>query len=289
MYNIFERCIVKKEKILFIFIMCIFLAGCRKNNDIESEQTLLYDLQKVNKNFKLVEKDFICNELNEKSIVEGNIFVSDKKIYSLSLQKIYSNGSNCIEIGELQPDRYAKYISRGKIVDNTGGIYRQKDKARDDDYNPEKEEYKYDDSYKSNIVELYGYNSIFSGNNYANDFYRADVVIFNGENLIGYYSGVDTLTSYDEIINIDNILNEKIIFIYGYIIKTDKNFYIVVSKKVNADECDKYADIKCKYEYYLEKSNILSNYYDLILNINGSTIITKKSTYIDFYDINLLS
>lgn len=277
---------MKEVKILFVSIMCFILIGCSKRNNAENEKTLLHDLQKANEKFNLIENNFICNELDENSIIDGNIFVSGKQIYELNLQKIYSNGSNCMEVGQLQSNREAKYISSGRIVDNKGGVYRLKDALRDADYNSEKKEYKYDSNTTSNIIELYGSDSLFSGNSYANKFYKANIIIFNSKNLVGYYYESDMLASHDEIINIENILNEKIINIYGYIVKTDKNFYIITPKKINANECDKYSDIKCEDEYYLKKSNILSEHYDQILSISGSKIITKKYTYIDTYNID---
>lgn len=271
-------------KKIFLIILIMLITGC-ENNDT-TEENLLNDLIKINKKFNLKEESFICNELNENSIIDGNIFVTGTKIYELNLQKIYSNETNCIEVGELQPGRYAKYINRGTIIDNKGEGYRLQDPMRNDDYNYEKKEYKYDSNIKSNIVDLYGSDSIYSDNGYANKYYTADNVIYDGMKLIGYHSKLENTKSYDEIINTDAISNEKIINIYGYIIKTNKNFYIINSRKTNAEECNKYADIKCKYEYYLKRSEILSKYYDLILNINSNEIITKKNTYIDFYNIN---
>ena len=65
-----------------------------------------------------------------------------------------------------------------------------------------------------------------------------------------------------------------------------KNFYIIKENIINEEECKKYADIKCKIEYYLSKSNILSEYYKEVLYIDSSTIITKNHTYIEFNDID---
>ena len=277
-----------KKIFLIILILFLFCGGCKNYSTQKKDEdtSLLGSLKKINQNNNLEENEFVCDDLTENSIMEGNIFVTDNVIYKLNLKKKFSNNTNCIKIGKILENRKTKYISHGRIIDNFGNIYRQKDSSRDDDYNTDNEEYKLDPTIISNIVELYGKDSIYSSNTFANKFYRADILIFNGKQLIGYYNPCDAEESKEDIINIDNITNEKIIKIYGYIVKTNKNFYIIKENIINEEECKKYADIKCKFEYYLSKSNILSEYYKEVLYIDSSTIITKNHTYIEFNDID---
>ena len=107
-----------------------------------------------------------------------------------------------------------------------------------------------------------------------------EIITLNDNDLIAYnidymnYGEYPNGKDFVYKINIDNINDEKIIKIYSSIIKTDKAFYSISSRKTNKEQCDKYADVKCEYEYFLKKEEILSKYYEEIMNISSNYFIT---------------
>lgn len=83
----------------------------------------------------------------------------------------------------------------------------------------------------------------------------------------------------------DAIADEKIIKLYGSIIKTNKAFYLVKESETNAEQCKKYVDVQCQHEYVLEKEDFLTKYYDEILNFTGRDIITRNYEVVPLFYI----
>ena len=59
-------------------------------------------------------------------------------------------------------------------------------------------------------------------------------------------------------------------------IKTDKSYYKISRYATNKDECKKYADVKCQYDYKIEKAKYLTENYDKIAIVSNTEIIDKE-------------
>ena len=88
---------------------------------------------------------------------------------------------------------------------------------------------------------------------------------------------IDSGTRKEEYKNVDyDFKDETIKSIINNYIKTDKAFYKIKRYKTNKEECDKYVDIKCKYDYKVNKEKLLSENYNEIKAINNIYIIDKN-------------
>lgn len=52
--------------------------------------------------------------MNENSIIEVDIFVTENKIYDLNLRQLYNNDSNCMEIGTLIEEKMLNLYLKDK-------------------------------------------------------------------------------------------------------------------------------------------------------------------------------
>lgn len=195
------------KRILILIIITIFLFGCKSQENI-NDSNIINDLKT---NDKISEKFFLCEELNNKSILNDNIFVTGKDVYIINFEKLFSNNTNCKKIGELKANKIAKYISKNRIIDNDGNVYRQIDLERDNYSKSKTEEIICDTSLKSKIIKLYGNENIISSNEYHNNYYNSDFLIYDNTKLIGYHEEYDMNDSYIDNIDISNIKDEKII------------------------------------------------------------------------------
>lgn len=268
---------MKKYFILLLISMTLLTSGCSKNKYAENNQleetnktdeTLDFwkELDARNGKMNLDYDKIICPELTEDSVMNSDyLFVSGDVIYRYNTSQIYSNEKNCISVGTVSnKSAVVLYFLNG--MDDGNGIFSDSEGWK-----------KINNSFNLNS-KLVSYSSHFLGDIWQD----YDIITFVNGELIAYFVGNRTdslgkpISNHPIKINIDAISNEKIIKLYGSIIKTDKAFYLVKERKINADQCDKYADVQCQYEYVLEKEDFLTKYYDEILNFTGRDIITKN-------------
>lgn len=261
-------CRVKKYLILMLLSIALLISGCNKNKYVENNQ--LKENNKTNEGLTFWEEidvrkgkldlnydKIICPELTENSIMNSDyLFVSDNLIYRYNTSKIYNNDKNCIPIGTVSNKNVIFLSLLDGVSESSTNIYSDSE-----------EWIKFKKNFNINS-KLISYRSHFLGDIWQD----YDVISFENGELIAYFNKerIDSkgalMKNHSIRINTDAITNEKIIKLYGSIIKTDKAFYLVKKSKINAEQCDEYTDVECQYEYVLEKEDFLTKYYDEILN-----------------------
>lgn len=179
-----------------------------------------------------------CDEIKEigyfgaySQLVEGEKYfvTKDGSLYELNLHQLFSNNKNCIKV-----DYGNNNISH--VVGND--FY-------DKDYN-----LIYTSSGKK-IISVEEFKNEKGWDYSSYDFKDEFDYVSSPDGYELYYIKNHTVFWYDwnnkenEIYEIPS--NETILGFYGNLIKTDKNYYIY--QIINREECKKYADIDCKYNY----------------------------------------
>lgn len=280
-------CRVKKYLILMLLSIALLISGCNKNKYVENNQ--LKENNKTNEGLTFWEEidvrkgkldlnydKIICPELTENSIMNSDyLFVSDNLIYRYNTSKIYNNDKNCIPIGTVSNKNVIFLSLLDGVSESSTNIYSDSE-----------EWIKFKKNFNINS-KLISYRSHFLGDIWQD----YDVISFENGELIAYFNKerIDSkgalMKNHSIRINTDAITNEKIIKLYGSIIKTDKAFYLVKKSKINAEQCDEYTDVECQYEYVLEKEDFLTKYYDEILNFTGRDIITRNYEVVPLFYI----
>lgn len=270
---------------LLIATMCFVLVGCGKTK-IKEEKNLTFTewAKKNNKIYNDIRK-INCPEINESSIMSGSseIFITDNSIYKYNVDKLFSNDKNCKLIGTIDGAKPIA-VNRDNAIDETGTLYNifwQLVKDSNYDGNYEKDDLH--DGWKEYLKRFNVNKQIISASgNYSSerDIPDYEIITYTNDGLYLYKidyinSNNSNGTEFKYKVNTDSLKDEEIIRLYGSIIKTNKAFYTVSSNVINKEECNKYADIKCAYEYDLKKDETLTKYYDEILNITNEYFITK--------------
>lgn len=268
---------MKKISLLLLYGV-ILLGVCGCNSYLNDSSLSQYAKQQVlyNGSYKIN-----CPELTENSIISnfnGEFFITNNNVYQLNYEQVYSNEKNCKLIGNIKEGTKPIIFDNHTIVDNKKNeYYISWEKNEKGDY--------YIIEAKTNIYyqqyfERFDINlELVSAQKYSNGNFGEtyDIITYTQNGLFAYY--IDRTYNEEEKyysykINVDNINNERIIKLYGSTIKTDKAFYEINKRKTNKEQCEKYADVKCEYEYYLKQNKILTKYYNEIMNITGGKIIT---------------
>lgn len=271
------------KKILFILLIAIIaISGCSKNEVDNSD--LSFTKWAVN-NIKIDNeiKRINCPFINENSIMSGSdkVFITDDNIYKYDVDKLFSNDMNCKLVGKITNPMAVKSEN---AIDEDGILYNDFwQKVDNDDYDGDYVKDNYHDGWKKYLSSFDINKKLVS----ARDIYSSDpernipnheIITYVNNELYLYnidYMSDSNGKSSSYKVNTDSLGDEEIIKIYGSIVKTNKAFYIVNSNLVNKEECSKYVDIKCIYEYSLKKDEVLTKYYDEILNITNKFFITK--------------
>ena len=283
----------KKVSVSFILlILLILVSGCSKKDVIDDNKNMTFT-EWAEKNIKIDNtiRKINCPEINESSIMSGSseIFITGNNIYKYNVDKLFSNGKNCKLIGTIDGAKPLT-VNKDNAIDETGTLYnifwqRVKNENYDGDY----EKDTFHDGWKEYLKRFNVNKQMIS----ANDIYSYDeerhipnyeIITYIDDGLYLYNIDSTNYSSNDYPkgkefrykVNINDINDEKIIRLYGSIVKTNKAFYILSSNPTNNEECNKYADVKCEYEYTLKKDEILTKYYDEILNITNEYFITKN-------------
>lgn len=284
--------------IVLLIVLSITLSGCSSNekekNDM-NEKLSFAEWSIKNSNFGQQEiKKINCPEINENAIMSGSteIFITDNKIYKYDTDKLFSNDKNCKLVGKIEGENGIA-VNRDNAIDENGILYNTFwQKVDDPDYNGDYVKDTFHDGWKEYFKRFDINKSMISGGLSINNALDYEIITLNDNDLIAYnidymnYGEYPNGKDFVYKINIDNINDEKIIKIYSSIIKTDKAFYSISSRKTNKEQCDKYADVKCEYEYFLKKEEILSKYYEEIMNISSNYFITYNYELISMAVLN---
>ena len=282
----------KKTRVLFILLVSVILvSGCSKTEKIEDNKNLTFTEWaekniEINNNIRKIN----CPEINENSIMSGSseIFITDNNIYKYNVDKLFSNDKNCKLIGTIDGSK-PMAVNRDNAIDETGTLYNIFwQRVKDENYDGNYEKDTLHDGWKEYLKRFNVNKQMIS----ASDIYSYDeqrhipnyeIITYTNDGLYLYNIDSTNYSSNDYPkgkefrykINTDDINDEKIIRLYGSIVKTNKAFYTLSSNLTNKEECNKYADVKCEYEYSLKKDETLTKYYDEILNITNEYFITK--------------
>ncbi|MFR5857580.1 MAG: hypothetical protein ACLUFU_07230 [Bacilli bacterium] len=264
------------KKISLLLLCGVILLGvCGCNSYLNDSSLSQYAKQQVlyNGSYKIN-----CPELTENSIISnfnGEFFITNNNVYQLNYEQVYSNEKNCKLIGNIKEGTKPIIFDNHTIVDNKKNeYYISWEKNEKGDYYIEAKTNIYQHFERFDInLELVSAQK-YSNGNFGETY---DIITYTQNGLFAYY--IDRTYNEEEKyysykINVDNINNERIIKLYGSTIKTDKAFYEINKRKTNKEQCEKYADVKCEYEYYLKQNKILTKYYNEIMNITDGKIIT---------------
>lgn len=253
--------------ISIILVICLFIFfNINKQNKKQNSTE-----DKINNNFKQ-KHEYIttidCPALKEEIIgFDYDYIVTKNKVYQYNVEKLFSNDKNCKEIPiENLNSEIVYYKANALETKDSEYIYDDKNKK----------------FYKSTNGQLIHTKFNHLGNNVIVSVTSSirGYTILSVDNKIRLYKenyDIDSGTSKEEYKNIDyDFKDETIKSIINNYIKTDKAFYKVKRYKTNKEECDKYVDIKCKYDYKVNKEKLLSENYNEIKAINNIYIIDKN-------------
>lgn len=210
-------------------------------------------------------------------LVNSNFLVTDNNnIYAVSFDKLFSNDSNYKKLGT---DENIKGID----VDDWGYFHILNNKQRTMTCSMEKNCFQLGNS---NSAKLANTIELLNGSSLGDYLYVTDNKLFYSKNVYLDLEGVKPKN--DILVDNDSMGNEKIIAIYkgqnNYFVKTDKAFYRFKENKIatNKEECEKYADISCtyEYEYKITKENTLTEHYkDIKYIANDKMIFNDNKVY----------
>lgn len=266
---------MKKKLIVFcILLFVVFLSTA-------CEGTVTRSLRHEGFN---VSGDIVCKMLYNgkegekiKYLVGGKLIAEDGKIYELSMERKYQNGSNCrlantsLRVAATFDSNVFK-ATDGKfylLSTNNGANEYQEVTDQDNSYKIYDLLLRPDDTIK--VVTADSTKGVYfvlknDGNVYAYS-------ISQGDGNSVSVSGTTTVYSKDSyggaIVDFNYAGDSAATFV-----RTDAN-KVYFMKPTNAKECSQYADVVCNYE--MEEAPSFEKYYDYILVYNGQTIITTYS------------
>ena len=288
---------MKKEKyikyvVMTIFLILILTTGCHSNKN-----NLSLEKDAKNKGRNIVEIN--CPEFQDNSeFIYRDFFINDNKIYQFSSKKFKSNNKNCKLVYQFPEDEkielsFAKANSltneKFYLKTSNNNVYTynvtQFNGMNQIDINTiQKCDNPMSDSYIKSVlnekfednVHYYSYEEFLV---YRNNELQRYIIKFNPHEDNDYNDNRYILKK-SKNINISEIKDEKIIKIEDRYVKTNKAYYDIKKVKTNKAECEKYADVKCNYEYKLVKNKKLSKYYNDIKYIFNFNVVTKNNKII---------
>lgn len=246
-------------------VMLLGLCGCGKK-DITQKN----DSKDTNQNEKLTSVGTLTNLEENIVLVNNSFLVTDNNIYVVSFDKLFSNDSNYKKLG-------TDNNIIGIDMDDWGYFHILNDKQRIMTCSMEN-----NCSGLSNGAKLVNHISLLNGSSLTGKFlYISDGKLYFATK--GLYLDSEGHNQSNAILidTTDSIGNEKVVAIYlsnnKYYLKTDKAFYRFKENKVatNKEECEKYVDIECNYEYQygITKENTLTEHYKDIKYIANDKIV----------------
>ena len=267
------------KKNLFILILIItFVSGCSLNGDMKEYRDNGDDKSNIDNyiGMKYESKNEIkCEEMKSSKFLSNSLFVTeDSKIYQYGFDKLFSNEQNCLRIDDKLDYGWSGPVTLSKIVGLRGS------EAIDTKY---QQILFYGESNKLFVGGTYDY----VVKNLKEWYFTSPYIIERKDGKL--YAVVESNSPFvEKEIKGDIPANETIISINGGVVKTDKGYYVIKEKISNIEQCEKYEDIKCESEYYIESSKVLNNLKDKIYiaysdsyRENNNTIqIYAKNNYI---------
>ena len=268
------------KKYIILLISAIIISGCNTNQ----EPTLNRRKGGV----------FDCPSITEKIVNIKNIppfpmsteylIMTKNKIYIFNGKKYYSNNETCKEISLENIEKEIDGISTP--FDGKPFIYTKDNETYM--YNDQKYVFEYDEYYKNDYLKSNAYqlklllkkdfkNIILSDEriNFSNIYYP--VSIDNRISLVNITKDKDYNFDGYKIKEVSGEIGkeENVVSVNSNYIKTNKSYYKINKTKSNKEECEKYADVKCKYKYILKKDEELTTNYDNILVANDIIIFNN--------------
>lgn len=300
---------MKKKIIIFIAILCtiallvilsIFIDNASKSSkttiDKEKKENTSENQSKnkLSKGFQerhTYYKTIKCPVLNDENIIgyiggsaSGNIqyIVTKNTVYVLNKSKLFSNDTNCKSIITENFDSEIFDAScdwGGCSIETQNNYYTYS--ATDDKITKMEEEMEIYYKDFGQFSKL-GNNVIKNIGTFVN--LEDYVLILSADNKIKLYKPTfdnngNEIGEYKDI-NYD-FKGETVKAIINNYIKTDKAYYKISKYATNKDECKKYADVKCQYEYKIEKAKYLTENYDKIAIVSSNEIIDKEGNIYD--------
>lgn len=268
-----------KNKIMLVivfFLISFFCTGCMGNITRGIRHS----------GFSLASSEFSCNLLLSggksdkaytklKYVSSTKAITADGKVYELSLGQHFSNDQNCMATDKFT-NRVVAIMDDSIIKANDGKLYYLNDSSNAKAYS---EVTSSDNNYgiysvlfsDENVLRIITVDSN-SGIYYVlkNDGNVYKVIVTRASSQLPYaLAGSEIIYSkgrYGKIIDFNYVGSNS-----GTYIWSENAIYRM--KKVNSDECDKYADIKC--EYVLEEDTELIKYIDYIFGFNGQLLVSS--------------
>ena len=248
-----------KNRILIVFglFICIILTGCETINKKE-----LSTKERISKSYEYY-SNIKCNEIDNVIDLDFGGFVTKNKAYELNIEQVYSNEENCKEIPINNLDGEIIMGSGQSMVHTKKSIYGIGKNFRKVTY----------DNREYALFSTLGNNVLYHSSNFTNGYYI--VSVDNKVKMIKTSVTEEKINIYKTIdINDEFESDEKIQSISEYFIKTNKAYYKVKKYKENKKECEKYADVSCKYNFKIVKDEVLTENYNDIL-FAGIYIVDK--------------
>ena len=246
------------KKYLLMLLVLFMTLGCNNRNN--KELTLKEKISMKYDYYKRISCTTITDDIMD---MQSDLIVTKHNAFEINFDRIFSNNENCKEI-EI-PNLDSEIILAGGW-----GVITKNYK-----YGIGKHNYKLDNYDYKYFSEL-GNNIIYHDSSWTKGY--TFVSIDNEFKLIKLTYGEDGnmfVNPREKKIEYD-FKDEIIINISDRFIKTDKAFYVIKKYITNKNDCEKYADIECKYDYKIEKDDVLTENYNDILYAGNEYIIDKN-------------
>ncbi len=217
----------KNGIILILIVFLLLLNGCNKESKEKFNCDILNDV-----------KMFIYT----RDGVKNYLLTNDGSLYIIGN---YSDGINCKKINS--NEKFKGYYKEN--FENLVSIDNRLFDLNNDNITLSNEKNKYVDVLKT--TEVF-YNENNGDIKYTGYLLKEDGNIYLHHYYLDEMDEIFKSFSNEKVLDFDSSRNKPLW------IKTDRAYYI--NKIINQEECNKYDDVECKYEY--EKSEILTNKYN---------------------------
>ncbi len=238
-----------RKKLIVMFLLLVVITGCSNNKSKESNDN---NSKKVDDYIGInyeTKHEIKCEEMKNAKLMSESLFVTtDGKVYHYGFDNLYSNEQNCKKFDDELDTWWSGPVTISEIV---GLRYTELIDSKMHQITTST------DTNKMGVVGSYNHRV-----ENIKEWYFSSPGFIIRENDKMYALG--EYNNDKQEINNSLPSSEKIISVNGGVIKTDKGYYLLRAKVTNKNECEKYDDVECKSEYYIEKSDILNQLNDKI-------------------------
>lgn len=242
--------------IIGIIILGVYLFNEKVNENNQEKENIEESMKDaLSKEFDYI-SSLTCSVLDNATGINVDYIFVDNEIYEYNRTKLYSNNENC-KLSQSLDSTIMTYMGSQIQTKESDYIRYTQDSnfKRSDGY-----------SYYQKYFKTLGDNVMYTNRGYT---------IVSIDNQIKLYKIDNDTISYQDIeYNFDE--DEYVIYVSD-VIKTNKAFYEIKRYKTNKEECDKYVDVACIYEYKLEKIENLTKYYNDIKVAMNNFLIDKEN------------